>query len=58
MALRILRLLVELNKLGATVLIATHDEDLIARSGMPMLRLEGGRLSEGHARGPLDEEEG
>lgn len=58
MALRILRLLVELNKLGATVLIATHDEDLIARSGMPMLRLDGGRLSEGHARQPLDEEEG
>lgn len=44
MALRILRLFVELNRLGATVLIATHDEDLIARSGKPVMRIEGGAL--------------
>jgi cell division transport system ATP-binding protein len=43
-ALRILRLFVELNRLGTTVLIATHDEDLVARSGQPVLHLEGGRL--------------
>ena len=45
MALRILRLLVELNRMGATVLIASHDEDLVARSGMPVLHLEDGVLT-------------
>jgi cell division transport system ATP-binding protein len=44
MAVRIFRLFVELNKLGATVLIATHDQDLIARSGRPVLHLENGRI--------------
>lgn len=43
-ALRILRLFVELNRLGTTVLIATHDEDLVARSGQPVLHLDNGRL--------------
>ncbi|MDP3299893.1 MAG: cell division ATP-binding protein FtsE [Phenylobacterium sp.] len=44
MGLRILRLFLELNRLGTTVLIATHDQDLVARSGMPVLHLEDGRL--------------
>jgi cell division transport system ATP-binding protein len=44
MALRILRLFVELNRLGATVLIASHDEGLVASSGHAVLHLEGGRL--------------
>ena len=45
MGLRILRLLVELNRQGATVLVASHDQDLVARSGMPVMRLEQGRLT-------------
>ena len=45
MALRILRLFVELNRMGTTVLIASHDEDLVARSGRPVLHLENGRLT-------------
>lgn len=45
MSLRILRLFVELNRLGTTVLIATHDQDLVARSGKPVLHLEEGRLT-------------
>jgi cell division transport system ATP-binding protein len=45
MGLRILRLFLELNRLGTTVLIATHDQDLVARSGMPVLHLEEGRLT-------------
>jgi cell division transport system ATP-binding protein len=48
MALRILRLFVELNRMGATVLIASHDQELIHQSGLPFFRLENGRLS-----GPL-----
>jgi cell division transport system ATP-binding protein len=44
MALRILRLFVELNRLGTTVLIASHDDALVASSGRPVLRLEAGRL--------------
>lgn len=43
-ALRILKLFVELNRLGTTVLIASHDEDLVARSGQPVLHLDKGRL--------------
>jgi cell division transport system ATP-binding protein len=45
MSLRILRLFVELNRLGTTVLIATHDQDLVARSGKGVLHLEEGRLT-------------
>lgn len=44
MSLRILRLFVELNRQGVTVLIASHDPDLVARSGRPVLHLERGRL--------------
>jgi cell division transport system ATP-binding protein len=45
MALRILRLFQELNRVGATVLIASHDMTLVARSGMPVINLEAGRLA-------------
>ncbi len=49
MADRLLKLFQSLNRLGATVLIASHDEALAARSGADVLRLEGGRLVEGAA---------
>ena len=52
MALRIYRLFVELNRLGTTILIATHDQDLVARSGRPSMHLEGGRLSQRPPQGP------
>jgi len=51
MGLRILRLLVELNRLGTTILIASHDQDLVARSGMPVMHLDAGRLS--HSQPPF-----
>ena len=44
-AARILDIFVEFNQVGVTVLIATHDQGLIARYGKRVLRLEGGRLS-------------
>ncbi len=44
MSLRILRLFVEMNRLGATVLIASHDQTLVRQSSMPVLHLADGRL--------------
>jgi cell division transport system ATP-binding protein len=52
MALRIYRLFVELNKLGATILIATHDQDLVASSGRPVLHLAEGRITNLGPQGP------
>lgn len=45
LALRLIRLFQELNKLGTTVLIATHNEQLARRFRHPRLRLHDGRLS-------------
>ncbi len=42
--LRILHLFEELNKIGTTVVIASHDRELIARFGRPELRLIDGTL--------------
>jgi cell division transport system ATP-binding protein len=44
MGLRIMRRFIELNRLGATVLIATHDEGLVKASGMPVLELRHGQI--------------
>ncbi|MEO6608413.1 MAG: cell division ATP-binding protein FtsE [Aestuariivirga sp.] len=44
LAKRLLRLFEELNKLGTTILLATHDEKLIGRNSLPVFRLESGTL--------------
>ncbi len=44
MAKRLLHLFLELNRLGTTVLLATHDEHLIAQTKGKVLRLENGIL--------------
>jgi len=45
MADKLLRLFQSLNRLGATVLIASHDRDLAERSGARVLQLDRGRIS-------------
>lgn len=44
MALRLMHLFDELNKLGTTVVIATHNEHLVKRLGHPRLQLDAGNL--------------
>jgi cell division transport system ATP-binding protein len=46
LALRLMRLLVELNRFGTTVVIATHDTNLIAQVEAPVITLERGTLRE------------
>ncbi|MBW8270123.1 cell division ATP-binding protein FtsE [Caldovatus aquaticus] len=43
-ARRLLALLIELNRIGTTVVVATHNEELLLRHPAPVLRLEAGRL--------------
>jgi cell division transport system ATP-binding protein len=43
-AVRLMQLFVELHKLGASVVVATHNESLVARFPFPRLHLDGGRL--------------
>ena len=45
-AQRLLMLFRELNRLGTTVVVATHNEPLVARHPAPALRLDHGRLVE------------
>ncbi len=52
MGLRLMHLFVELNKLGTTVIIATHNEALVHRLDRPCLWLVDGRVEEGGATGP------
>ena len=44
MAERLMYLFVELNKLGTTIVIATHDNSLVEKIGAPRLHLEKGKL--------------
>lgn len=43
--LRVLRLFEELNKIGTTVLVATHDQRILSRFPHNVLRLEDGRIA-------------
>jgi len=44
-AMRLMQLFVELHKLGASVIIATHNEPLVARFAFPRLHLDNGAVS-------------
>ena len=52
--LRLLRLFAEMNRMGATVLIATHDLGLLDELPARTVRLEDGRIAEGVAPGWVD----
>jgi len=45
MALRLLHLFEQMNKLGTTLVIATHNSGLAAQSGRKLLHLENGELA-------------
>ncbi|MBU1014924.1 cell division ATP-binding protein FtsE [Patescibacteria group bacterium] len=47
----IIRLLVRINELGTTVLLATHNREVINRLGKRVLTLENGRLARDEERG-------
>ncbi|MCA0432031.1 MAG: cell division ATP-binding protein FtsE [Proteobacteria bacterium] len=48
LARRLIRLFAELNKLGTTVLLATHDMNLLKHVRAPVLHLENGALQQRH----------
>jgi cell division transport system ATP-binding protein len=45
MGRRLMHLFLELNKIGTTLVIATHDESMIREFGKPVLRLAAGELT-------------
>ena len=57
MGKRILHLFCELHKHGTTVLVATHDKDLVNQFGFPCIYVDGGRLK-GIAKGKGNSEQG
>ncbi len=53
MAMRLMHLFEELNKLGTAIVIATHNENLVGRLDHASMRLDGGRLEvDRTAQGP------
>lgn len=47
MGARLIKLFVELNRFGTTVVIATHDQELVRRAGVPVFRIEHGQVHRG-----------
>lgn len=57
MAERIMKLFIELNKLGSAVIVATHDLELVSRLNKPSFTLRRGQLYSGPANHNPDEGE-
>jgi len=51
-AMRLMHLFEELNKAGTTIVIATHNSQLVEEFGHPILQLDDGELTVRHARKP------
>jgi cell division transport system ATP-binding protein len=51
LALEVMKLFSDVNFRGTTVLVATHDQDLIRRAGRRCLTLEKGQILEGLSEG-------
>ena len=49
---RLMQLFKEMNRIGTTVIVATHNEALVGRHPAPALRISGGRLAPGEEHGP------
>lgn len=45
MGFRLMHLFEELNKLGTTIVVATHNEAMVSQLGHPVMRLDGGHLA-------------
>ena len=48
MGYRLMHLFEELNKLGTTVVVATHNETMVGELGHPVMRLDAGHMSVSH----------
>jgi len=46
MAVRLLKLMEELNKLGTTIIMATHNEGLVRDFGHPRIMIDSGRVEQ------------
>jgi len=54
-AVGIMQLLVRINRTGTTVVVATHDRDMVNRMRRRVLQLETGRLVRDEHRGSYDQ---
>ena len=54
MAKRLMHLFVELNKIGTTTVVATHDQELVQSIGAPIMKLNKGELSHISGGTPID----
>ncbi|MDH5489810.1 MAG: cell division ATP-binding protein FtsE [Rhodospirillaceae bacterium] len=52
MGFRLMHLIEELNKLGTTIVVATHNEKIVERLGHPVIRISDGRLNVTPGTGP------
>jgi cell division transport system ATP-binding protein len=48
---RLMQLFKEMNRIGTTVIVATHNETLVSRHPAPALHIEAGRLTAGRGQG-------
>lgn len=50
-SMEVLKLLLGINKLGATIILASHDKDVVNKAGKRVVTLDGGRIIQDEANG-------